>query len=226
MSQLRRISSISGVLARSGAALALAGTTASCAVAQTHTAPAAVAKPLTPVTSPAPSAPPSTTASHASRKPTHPTTKPKPLVTSTTTPSTTTPSTRAAAPAPVQQVAAKRWRGDPCSAAAAACVSLSKQEAWFVSNGRVVRGPVSVATGRPGYETEVGTFSVYRKNLMWYSTLYNDAPMPYSVFFDGGEAFHEGSVYERSHGCVHLSSYNAPWVYNFLHIGDEVQVVY
>lgn len=107
-----------------------------------------------------------------------------------------------------------------------ACVSLSKQEAWFVRDGHVVRGPISVATGRSGYETEVGTFSVYRKNRMWYSTIYNNAPMPYSVFFDGGEAFHEGSVYVRSHGCVHLGSNDASWVYNFLHIGDEVQVVY
>lgn len=107
-----------------------------------------------------------------------------------------------------------------------ACVSLSRQEAWFVRDGRIVRGPVSVATGRPGYETEVGTFSVYRKNLMWYSTIYDNAPMPYSVFFDGGEAFHEGSVYVRSHGCVHLGSNDASWVYYFLHIGDEVQVVY
>ena len=103
-----------------------------------------------------------------------------------------------------------------------ACVSLSRQEAWFVSGGAIVRGPVRVATGRSGYETELGTFYVYQKDRMWYSTIFNNAPMPYSVFFDGGEAFHEGSVYVRSHGCVHLSSYNAAWVYSFLHIGDEV----
>jgi lipoprotein-anchoring transpeptidase ErfK/SrfK len=107
-----------------------------------------------------------------------------------------------------------------------ACIDLSRQLAWFVRDGKVVRGPVRVATGRSGYGTEVGTFHVYRKNLMWYSTIYNNAPMPYSVFFDGGEAFHEGSVYVRSHGCVHLSAANAAWVFNFLHIGDEVQVVW
>jgi lipoprotein-anchoring transpeptidase ErfK/SrfK len=223
VSQLRRISK---VLAKSGAAIAVIGATAGCAVAQTHAAPAAAAKPLAVVSSPAAILPNFKAPSHTSPSRTHPATKPKPPVTVTTTPSNTAPSTRAAAPAPVQQAAAKRWHGDPCSATAAACVSLAKQEAWFVSDGRVARGPVSVATGRPGYETEIGTFWVYRKNLMWYSTIYNNAPMPYSVFFDGGEAFHEGSVYVPSHGCVHLSSYNAPWVYNFLHIGDEVQVVY
>jgi lipoprotein-anchoring transpeptidase ErfK/SrfK len=107
-----------------------------------------------------------------------------------------------------------------------ACVDLSRQLAWFVRDGKVMLGPVRVATGRSGYGTEVGTFQVYRKNRMWYSTIYNNAPMPYSVFFDGGEAFHEGSVYVRSHGCVHLSAGTAAWVFNFLHIGDEVQVVW
>lgn len=93
-------------------------------------------------------------------------------------------------------------------------------------DGRIVRGPVRVATGRAGYGTQVGTFSVYRKNRMWYSTVYNNAPMPYSVFFDGGEAFHEGSIYVRSHGCIHLSSHDAAWVFDFLHIGDKVRVVF
>lgn len=130
-----------------------------------------------------------------------------------------------AASASSDVTARKAPHGDPCSVTAVACVSLAKQEAWFVRSGKIVRGPVRVATGRAGYGTEVGTFSVYRKNRMWYSTIYNNAPMPYSVFFDGGEAFHEASVYVRSHGCVHLSSNDAAWVYDFLRIGDKVQVV-
>jgi lipoprotein-anchoring transpeptidase ErfK/SrfK len=184
-------------------------------------------KPLTQASSsaPAPSKPappsPSPVTPPPSPTPTHTTAKPAPPP---VTPRTTPPTTRAAAP--VRAVAAKAPAGDPCSAAAVACVSLSRQEAWFVRGGELVRGPVSVATGRPGYGTELGTFSVYRKNLMWYSTIYNNAPMPYSVFFDGGEAFHEGSTYVRSHGCVHLSESNASWVFSFLHIGDEVQIVY
>lgn len=125
-----------------------------------------------------------------------------------------------------QTAAKKAPHGDPCRAAAVACVSLSKQEAWFARDGRILRGPVRVATGRAGYGTQVGTFSVFRKNRMWYSTLYGNAPMPYSVFFDGGEAFHEGSIRVRSHGCVHLSPSDAAWVYDFLRIGDEVQVVF
>lgn len=217
-SRLRRISR---TLVKSGAALALATATAGCAV-QTHASPAAAARPLTPASSAAPSAPAPASSSPAAPSPSAARTTAKPPA--PVTPHTPPPSTRAAAP--VQAVAAKAPAGDPCSAAAVACVSLSRQEAWFVRDGRVERGPVQVATGRPGYGTELGTFHVYRKNLMWYSTIYNNAPMPYSVFFDGGEAFHEDSVYVRSHGCVHLSASNAEWVFNFLHIGDEVQVVY
>jgi len=197
-----------------GAALALAGTAAGCA-ASAHPAPVAAAKVLTPSTT----APPSPSAVTLPSTPSSST----PASSAPASPVTTPPSTRAATP--TQVVAAKAPPGVPCSATAVACVSLSKQEAWFIRNGKVVRGPIRVATGRSGFGTEVGTFKVYRKNRMWYSTIYNNAPMPYSVFFDGGEAFHEGSVYVRSHGCVHLSATNAAWVFNFLHIGDKVQVV-
>jgi lipoprotein-anchoring transpeptidase ErfK/SrfK len=210
--QLRRITR---VLAKTGAALALAGAAAGCA-APTHSVPAAAVKPVTPSASASassvslPSPPPSTSA---------PTTAPS----TTGSGAAATPTTRAAVPG--QVMAAKAAPGDPCSAAAVACVSLSKQEAWFVSGGKVVRGPIPVATGRTGYGTEPGTFRVFRKNRMWYSTIYNNAPMPYSVFFDGGEAFHQGSTSVRSHGCVHVGASNASWIFNFLHIGDEVQVV-
>jgi lipoprotein-anchoring transpeptidase ErfK/SrfK len=212
-SQLRRISR---VLANTGAALALAGALAGCA-AEANPAPAAAAQALTPSTraaSPSPalvSAPPTSAAPATT----------KPAVTVPTTSTTKPPSTRAAVP----KTSVAKAPGVPCSAAAVACVSLSRQLAWFVRDGKVVRGPVRVATGRAGYGTELGTFQVYRKNRMWYSTIYNNAPMPYSVFFDGGEAFHEGSTAIRSHGCVHLSATNAAWVFNFLHIGDTVQVV-
>lgn len=204
----------------SGAALALAGLATAC-TAQTHASPAAEVKALI-------SGPPSPSAGSPSASPASPSSVPAtsspPRVTDTSTPTkpAAPPSTRSAAPV---QAAAKA-PGVPCSAAAVACVDLSRQLAWFVRGGRVMRGPVHVATGRSGYGTEAGTFHVYRKNRMWYSTIYNNAPMPYSVFFDGGEAFHEGSVYVRSHGCVHLGASDAAWVYNFLHIGDEVQVVW
>jgi lipoprotein-anchoring transpeptidase ErfK/SrfK len=212
---LRRISR---VLATTGAALALAGAVAGCATS-THTTPAAAVRVLTPLT---PTSPSSATPPSLRTGTTSPLTAPNSASPSASAP-TKAPPTRAAVPA--QAIAAKAPAGDPCSAAAVACVSLSRQLAWFVRNGKVVRGPIRVATGRAGYGTELGTFRAYRKNRMWYSTIYNNAPMPYSVFFDGGEAFHQGSTSIRSHGCVHVGAGNAAWVYSFLRIGDVVQVV-
>jgi lipoprotein-anchoring transpeptidase ErfK/SrfK len=44
---------------------------------------------------------------------------------------------------------------------------------------------------------------------MWYSTKYDDAPMPHAVFFSGGYAVHATDAIKRlgrpaSHGCVRL----------------------
>jgi hypothetical protein len=112
----------------------------------------------------------------------------------------------------------------PCSAAAKACVDLSTQQAWLMRNGHVVYGPVRAKTGRPSFPTDPGTFHVTYKDRDHVSSVYH-SPMPYSVFFNGGDAFHEGSLAVSSHGCVHLSRSAAITFYDDLHSGDEVQVV-
>jgi lipoprotein-anchoring transpeptidase ErfK/SrfK len=49
--------------------------------------------------------------------------------------------------------------------------------------------------------------------------------MPYSVFFNGGIAFHQGDLGGRSHGCVRLSRSAAQTFFATLQRGDVVQVV-
>jgi lipoprotein-anchoring transpeptidase ErfK/SrfK len=50
--------------------------------------------------------------------------------------------------------------------------------------------------------------------------------MPYSVFFTtSGIAFHEGSLTQQSHGCIHLSPEAAKAYYTTLQPGDVVEVV-
>jgi len=112
----------------------------------------------------------------------------------------------------------------PCSAAARACVDLSTQQAWLTHNGKVTYGPVKVKTGRASAPTDPGTFHVTFRDLHHVSSVYG-SPMPYSVFFNGGDAFHEGSLTVSSHGCVHLSRSAAATFYNTLRKGDVVQVV-
>jgi lipoprotein-anchoring transpeptidase ErfK/SrfK len=112
----------------------------------------------------------------------------------------------------------------PCSAAARACVDLSTQRAWLAHDGKVTYGPVKVKTGRPSFPTAPGTFHVTYKDRDHVSSVYH-SPMPYSVFFNGGDAFHEGSLVVSSHGCVHLTRGAAVTFYDSLSPGMEVQVV-
>lgn len=112
----------------------------------------------------------------------------------------------------------------PCSRAAKVCLDLSSQRAWLLRNGVVIYGPVRVRTGRPSMPTPVGRFHVTFKDRHHVSSVYHVA-MPYSVFFHGGDAFHEGSLRVSSHGCVHLSAAAAAKFFNTLHVGDMVQVV-
>ncbi|RKT52583.1 L,D-transpeptidase [Saccharothrix australiensis] len=115
--------------------------------------------------------------------------------------------------------------GTPCSIRDGACLRLSTNEAWLIYQGNASYGPVPVTHGRPGYETPVGTFQVLRKVRDDWSVPYN-APMPYAVYFtDSGVAFHEGSLTDLSHGCVHLSHDAAVTFFDNLLVGEQVQVV-
>jgi lipoprotein-anchoring transpeptidase ErfK/SrfK len=128
--------------------------------------------------------------------------------------------TPAVAAASVQSAAA------PCGSSAAACVSLSSHRAWLMSGGQVVYGPTPITSGKPGQNTPPGTFRVLWKDKNHRSTIFNNAPMPYSVFFtSSGIAFHEGSLRVPSAGCIHLSRDAAVAFFNKLSVGQVVQVV-
>lgn len=72
-----------------------------------------------------------------------------------------------------------------------------------------------VSTGARGYDTPSGNFRPFRMEKEHYSKEWDDAPMPYSIFFTGrGHAVH-GSYHVKSlgrrasHGCVRLHPDNA-----------------
>jgi hypothetical protein len=115
--------------------------------------------------------------------------------------------------------------GVPCGAGVDACIDLSANQTWLLNDGAVTYGPVPITHGRAGWETPPGTFTVGWKDIDHKSSVFNNAPMPYSVFFNGGIAFHEGSLTQKSHGCIHLSPAAAETFYNGLAVGDTVQVV-
>jgi lipoprotein-anchoring transpeptidase ErfK/SrfK len=106
-----------------------------------------------------------------------------------------------------------------------ACVDLDEKEAWLISPaGKIDRGPVDISPGADDTKTPRGDFKVYWKHKDHYSKEY-DAPMPWSTFFArGGIAFHQGNLDYPSGGCVRLSEEDAKAFFNYLKVGDKVQV--
>ena len=102
---------------------------------------------------------------------------------------------------------------DAAQASIAVRIQLSRQTMSVAVDGaNLATWPVS--TARRGYRTAVGNFTPYSLQWMHYSRLYDDAPMPYSIFFRGGYAIHGTTEIRNlgravSHGCVRLSPDNA-----------------
>jgi lipoprotein-anchoring transpeptidase ErfK/SrfK len=122
--------------------------------------------------------------------------------------------------------------GTPCTATAAACVDVENKQAWLIKDGKVTRGPVAISTGGTGTDTPTGdSFRVFLKDKDHTSNEFKlpngqPAPMPNAVFFeDGGIAFHAGSPQRASAGCVHLGLSDSLAFFNFLNVGDQVQVM-
>ena len=85
-----------------------------------------------------------------------------------------------------------------------AIVSLSAQRITiYDAEGRILLAPVS--TGRTGYETPAGIYSVIQKEAEHHSNLYDDASMPFMQRITwSGIALHAGALpgYPASHGCI------------------------
>ncbi|EGX59499.1 hypothetical protein SZN_12238 [Streptomyces zinciresistens K42] len=115
----------------------------------------------------------------------------------------------------------------PVRAYRVACVDLDRQLTWVQQGRKVVFGPVSVRSGRTGYDTRTGWYRVYWRDRDHVSSLYN-SPMPYSQFFSGGQAFHGvyGSIYTTvgSMGCVNMRLDHARTLWGLLKNEDRVYV--
>jgi len=85
-----------------------------------------------------------------------------------------------------------------------------------------------VSTGRAGRETPNGRFHAQGKKRMHYSSLYDNAPMPYSVPFSNNYFIHGFSSvppYPASHGCVRMPLSTAPVFFNWVTPGTPISVV-
>lgn len=85
-------------------------------------------------------------------------------------------------------------------------ISLQDQNATIFKGGQPI-AMTRISTGKPGYSTPKGIYSVVQKKRRHYSNLYGGAPMPHMQRITwSGIALHGGYVpnYAASHGCIRL----------------------
>lgn len=99
-----------------------------------------------------------------------------------------------------------------------AVVDISDQRMRVYSGDELIHNwPVS--TARKGKKTIRGNFTPQWLSKNHRSSLYNNAPMPYAIFFSGNYAIHGTDQTSKlgrpaSAGCVRLSKSNARTLFN------------
>ena len=104
--------------------------------------------------------------------------------------------------------------------------SLTEQRAYVYRNGIII-GVATTSSGRSGYDTPIGVFTILQKDKDHRSSIYNNAEMPYTQRLTwGGVALHAGGLpgYPSSHGCVHLPSEFAKQLFEVSPMGMTVVI--
>lgn len=116
-----------------------------------------------------------------------------------------------------------------CLRGRALCVDKSSRTLRWVVDG-TVRRTFEVRFGASYSPTREGLFHVGWKSRDHVSSLY-DSPMPFAMFFSGGQAVHYSSDFAAtgyngaSHGCVNVRDYDGiAWLFDQVQIGDKVVV--
>jgi lipoprotein-anchoring transpeptidase ErfK/SrfK len=132
-------------------------------------------------------------------------------------------------------------------------VNLTEQKAFFYRGKRLV-GESTVSTGKKGFSTPPGHYSVVSKDKNHFSSEFGDyidrdgnvvvsnidvrkdrcpkgahfdpARMPYCMHFNGGYAMHQGYCppFAASHGCIRIPEGMAEKFYNNAPVGTPITV--
>ena len=105
-------------------------------------------------------------------------------------------------------------------------VDLERQRATVYRNG-VRIGVTTVSSGKDGYETPMGVFTILEKDEDHRSRTYDNAPMPYSLRLSWkGVALHAGNLpgFPASHGCVRLPMEFAKKLFAAMPMGGTVVI--
>ncbi|MFF7141093.1 L,D-transpeptidase family protein [Streptomyces nodosus] len=119
---------------------------------------------------------------------------------------------------------------DPrCMTGRVLCISKTSRTLRWMIDGRTV-STMAVRFGSSYTPTREGVFQVYWKSRHHVSTLY-DSPMPYAMFFSGGQAVHYSYDFAArgysggSHGCVNVRDEAAvSALFSAVRTGDKVVV--
>ena len=105
-------------------------------------------------------------------------------------------------------------------------VSLGQQRVEIYRGTELVTN-AKISSGKPGYDTRTGVFSILEKRRYHHSNLFSGAPMPWMQRMTWtGTALHAGIVpgYPASHGCVRLPFSFAPKLFQMTNVGENVVV--
>jgi hypothetical protein len=105
-------------------------------------------------------------------------------------------------------------------------VDLGRQRATVYRNG-VRIGVSTISSGKDGYETPTGVFTILEKDKDHRSRTYDDAPMPYQQRLTWkGVAMHAGNLpgFPASHGCVRLPMEFAKKLFTVTPMGGTVVI--
>jgi peptidoglycan hydrolase-like protein with peptidoglycan-binding domain len=111
----------------------------------------------------------------------------------------------------------------------ALCVDKTAGKVYFVVDGQL-QITLDARFGRTGLPTREGEFDVESKSRDHVSSIY-DAPMPYAMFFNGGQAVHYSPDFAAegyngaSHGCVNTrDKQGTATIFDAMSVGDPVIV--
>jgi lipoprotein-anchoring transpeptidase ErfK/SrfK len=145
------------------------------------------------------------------------------------------------------------WHDEGASGKPKIVVRIGEQKAYFYK-GKTLVGWTTVSTGKPGFGTPPGHYTVVSKDVDHVSTAFGDyvdgsgnvvrsnidsrkdhqpkgthfdgARMPYAMFFRSGYAMHQGYVppFAASHGCIRIPKGMASQFFEHAPVGTPVTV--
>lgn len=111
----------------------------------------------------------------------------------------------------------------------ALCIDKTRDKLYYMKNSKIIK-TFDARFGCASSRTREGRFRINWKSRHHVSSIYH-TPMPYAMFFSGGQAVHYSSDFARrgyngcSHGCVNIRNRSGiRWVFDRVRIGDRVIV--